>query len=354
MRIALVLLLAVNVLYFSVEFTRDQDTVLEETAMDIPPGTPEIRLLRPSDKAPSQALERMPDQTLDTAPPAEPQRPPQGVAAVDVPVPGHESRHEPRHEPNPVPNPNPEPVPNPVSRKPRNSTEAGNAGQDPRPSYVQDHVQNQAQGRPQDPPQRQGQEEARNQEPPPMTRPEPAQASHADGAFPACLQFGPIRNSMEHEELKDWFTQRGIQVQERLTQESGRELFMVFAAMPSAEQTASTYQQLRDQGFQDVRVLTSPNADLPHQSHGQIKHGQIKHGISMGVYSSRAAARKRQKQLQSAGFTAQLTPHAGKDPRYWLYARVMNPEVMGKVSAGFPAHYSHVPADCGELDLLAE
>ena len=147
-------------------------------------------------------------------------------------------------------------------------------------------------------------------EPPPAT---PVQA---------CLRFGPFDDATARDAARAALSEAGVQAAVRQAPaRAARGWKVSMPAFPSREDAVAMADRLRAAGVSDLYVMGE---------------GADANSIALGRYGSEAAARRRQADLQSKGFSAHAEPLGDVPMQAWLDARIpatVEPESLRRIAA---------------------
>ncbi len=151
-----------------------------------------------------------------------------------------------------------------------------------------------------------------------------------------CYRIGPIHNRRDlatvRARLRRTMGDDGRTESQKVPVISG---YWVFIPPQELSQAEATARQLRRRGIQDLYVL---------------REGDYKGAVSLGLYSRRVTAEKRQRQLAKRGIETRLEPRYKPGHRYWIELsiearRPPSPQAWQAVERGIPG-LRHRRKDC--------
>lgn len=157
-----------------------------------------------------------------------------------------------------------------------------------------------------------------------------------DAAKMHCLSFGPFRDKLNAEALYQWLKGNGARAKRRIEEASQNQYFWIYiAAKKSAEEAADVVESLRARGIEDYRV---------------IKKGPLANAISLGVFSSRAAANRRVFELENIGHQPIIAPHYGGESTIWIdtISDSRGKDINRKLMDIYPEKVSSISVKCSE------
>lgn len=133
----------------------------------------------------------------------------------------------------------------------------------------------------------------------------PADPARASGpAALRCMSFGPYDDAASVATARDTLQPLGAaQTRVRDVVDASRGWRVLMAPQPDRAAADALAGRIRDAGFDDLLVIPS---------------GDEANGIALGLYSTEAAARRRESSLRAAGFPAQAKPLGDGTTRHWL------------------------------------
>ena len=124
---------------------------------------------------------------------------------------------------------------------------------------------------------------------------------------PQCLVIGPVGNARISDRFAIEAEAQGLRVESRWEKETEMPRYWVHLPPASDMGTARrTVTALQEAGETDVQLISS---------------GQMARGISLGLFSSRGAAERRQQAIAERGFEAATNEVAVQANGYWLAVR---------------------------------
>ncbi|MEE8321094.1 MAG: hypothetical protein V3R68_04550 [Gammaproteobacteria bacterium] len=153
-----------------------------------------------------------------------------------------------------------------------------------------------------------------------------------------CFTYGPLPDGDESDRLADWFRTRHLWVNQRQTDEKGRQLFWVYLTPRNTKANAvAAFMDLKNKGVSDLFL---------------IKKGGLVNAISLGLFSTQVAVNKRLSEITGKGYKPVVVPHYGGKKIHWLDIRInQKKHVLNEVFESLPARYNSVPVKCNEIAL---
>lgn len=153
-----------------------------------------------------------------------------------------------------------------------------------------------------------------------------------------CFTYGPLPDGDESDRLADWFRTRNLWVNQRQTDEKGRQLFWVYLTPRNTKANAvAAIMDLKNKGVKDLFL---------------IKKGGLVNAISLGLFSTQAAVNSRLSEITGKGYKPVVVPHYGGKKIHWLDIRInQKAHVLNEVFEDLPARYNSVPVKCNEIAL---
>lgn len=143
----------------------------------------------------------------------------------------------------------------------------------------------------------------------------PALQAEPAGAGPLCGAFGPFKRGATGREVIDLLKGRGFDASlRRDSLEEPVGYWVLIPPLPDRDAAVEKVTQLRESGIMDVRRFVK---------------GEQKNGISLGVFSSRENALRRQKEVSGKGHSSRIVPRTITLPIYWVDYRADQTRVEG-------------------------
>jgi len=153
-----------------------------------------------------------------------------------------------------------------------------------------------------------------------------------------CFTFGPFPDSRQIRDLRAWFEERHVRVQQRAEKDRENQLFWIYLApQDSLGGAMQAIADLKKKGIKDYRL---------------IETGDLRHAISLGLYSTQASVNKRLNELTDKGYQPIVVPYRETSVIYWLDVKLVNQRnVLNRMFLDFPSRYNSVPVSCGEIAI---
>jgi hypothetical protein len=167
---------------------------------------------------------------------------------------------------------------------------------------------------------------------------------HADNPeAPAtmCFSFGPFPDDQQGKDLKAWFEERNIFVQQRPEKNKENQLFWIYLApQDSLGGAMHAIEDLKKKGIKDYRL---------------IETGDLRHAISLGLFSTQASVNKRLNELKGKGYQPIVVPYREANVIYWIDVKLANQNnVLNQMFLDYPSRYNSVPVACSEIAIARE
>ena len=153
-----------------------------------------------------------------------------------------------------------------------------------------------------------------------------------------CYTYGPIPDDKESALLSDWLSDRGIQHEQRQTDEKGRQMFWVYLAPQETQaQAEAALKDLKQKGVSDLHLIRS---------------GDLLNAVSLGLFSSQSAVNRRLNEIKAKGYQSVVVPYSGGKKIHWFdVSIVQNSSYVNELFTGFPARFNAVPVNCNEIAM---
>ena len=159
-----------------------------------------------------------------------------------------------------------------------------------------------------------------------------------EDATPMCFSFGPFPDNQQGKDLKAWFEERHVHVQQRSEKDQENQLFWIYLApQDSLGGAMRAIEDLKKKGIRDYRL---------------IETGDLRHAISLGLFSTQASVNKRLNELKGKGYQPIVVPYRAASIIYWLDVKLVNQRnVLNRMFLDYPARYNSVPVTCSEIAI---
>jgi len=132
----------------------------------------------------------------------------------------------------------------------------------------------------------------------------PSRQEEPVGSELMCGAFGPFERGATGREVIDLLKGRGLDASlRRDSLEKPVGYWVLIPPLPDRDAAVAKVAQLRESGITDVRRFVK---------------GEQKNGISLGVFSSRENALRRQKEVSDKGHSSRIVPRTITLPTYWV------------------------------------
>jgi ribosomal protein S8 len=154
-----------------------------------------------------------------------------------------------------------------------------------------------------------------------------------------CFSFGPFPANEQAENLKQWFEQKNILVNQRKENEQTKQLFWIYLApQKSRESAIAAIEELKNKGIKDYRLISS---------------GDLRNAISLGLFSTQAVVNKRLNELKSKGYQPIVVPYHNAEVIYWLDVKLIDQQnLLNDLFTEYPSRFNSIPMNCSEIALL--
>jgi hypothetical protein len=160
-----------------------------------------------------------------------------------------------------------------------------------------------------------------------------------ESAEALCFSYGPFPANEQAENLKQWFEQKEILVNQRTDNEQAKQLFWIYLApQKSRENAIAAIKDLKSKGVKDYRLISS---------------GDLRNAISLGLFSTQAIVNKRLNELKSKGYQPIVVPYHNAKVVYWVDVKLMGQQnLLNDLFTEYPSRFNSVPMNCSEIALL--
>src|SRR3990172_5969149 len=166
-------------------------------------------------------------------------------------------------------------------------------------------------------------------------------ADTPENTAPMCFSFGPFPDEQQGKDLKAWFEERQVFVQQRPEQDKENQLFWIYLAPhDSLGGAMQAIEDLKKKGIKDYRLIGT---------------GDLRHAISLGLFSSQASVNKRLNELKDKGYRPIVVPYREVNLIYWIDVKLVNQQnILNQMFIDNPARYNSVPVACSEIAMSVE
>lgn len=118
-----------------------------------------------------------------------------------------------------------------------------------------------------------------------------------------CFSIGPLNSLLAQQRAEDRLRASSLQLRSRQTAADRDRGWWVFLPAGSRSEALDLTRRLTETGLEDFFVVT---------------RGDMENVVSVGLYENIDNARARQRQVQAAGFSAQLEVRRESVPQFWI------------------------------------
>ena len=160
-----------------------------------------------------------------------------------------------------------------------------------------------------------------------------------ESAEALCFSYGPFPANEQAKNLKQWFEQKEILVNQRTDNEQAKQLFWIYLApQKSRENAIAAIEDLKSKGIKDYRLISS---------------GDLRNAISLGLFSTQAIVNKRLNELKSKGYQPIVVPYHNAKVIYWVDVKLMGQQnLLNDLFTEYPSRFNSIPMNCSEIALL--
>ncbi len=160
-----------------------------------------------------------------------------------------------------------------------------------------------------------------------------------ESAEALCFSYGPFPANEQAKNLKQWFEQKEILVNQRTDNEHAKQLFWIYLApQKSRENAIAAIEDLKSKGIKDYRLISS---------------GDLRNAISLGLFSTQAIVNKRLNELKSKGYQPIVVPYHNTKVIYWVDVKLMGQQnLLNDLFTEYPSRFNSIPMNCSEIALL--
>lgn len=160
-----------------------------------------------------------------------------------------------------------------------------------------------------------------------------------DSVEALCFSYGPFPANEQAKNLKQWFEQKKILVNQRTENEQTKKLFWIYLApQKSRESAIAAIEDLKSKGIKDYRLISS---------------GDLRNAISLGLFSTQAVVNKRLNELKSKGYQPIVVPYHNAEMIYWVDVKLIGQQnLLNDLFTEYPSRFNSVPMNCSEIALL--
>jgi len=160
-----------------------------------------------------------------------------------------------------------------------------------------------------------------------------------ESAEALCFSYGPFPANEQAKNLKQWFEQKEILVNQRTDNEQAKQLFWIYLApQKSRENAIAAIEDLKSKGIKDYRLINS---------------GDLRNAISLGLFSTQAIVNKRLNELKSKGYQPIVVPYHNAKVIYWVDVKLMGQQnLLNDLFTEYPSRFNSIPMNCSEIALL--
>ena len=160
-----------------------------------------------------------------------------------------------------------------------------------------------------------------------------------ESAEALCFSYGPFPANEQAKNLKQWFEQKEILVNQRTDNEHAKQLFWIYLApQKSRENAIAAIEDLKSKGIKDYRLISS---------------GDLRNAISLGLFSTQVIVNKRLNELKSKGYQPIVVPYHNAKVVYWVDVKLMGQQnLLNDLFTEYPSRFNSVPMNCSEIALL--
>ena len=153
-----------------------------------------------------------------------------------------------------------------------------------------------------------------------------------------CFSYGPFPDLQQISDLRAWFDERQVSVQQRPEKDKENQLFWVYLApQNSLDGARKAIEDLKHKGIKDYRL---------------IETGNLRNAISLGLFSTQALVNRRLNELQDKGYRPIVVPYREANIIYWLDVKLVHQQnVLNQMFTDYPSRYNSAPVDCNEIAL---
>jgi len=160
-----------------------------------------------------------------------------------------------------------------------------------------------------------------------------------ESAEALCFSYGPFPANEQAKNLKQWFEQKEILVNQRTDNGQAKQLFWIYLApQKSRENAIAAIKDLKSKGIKDYRLISS---------------GDLRNAISLGLFSTQAIVNKRLNELKSKGYQPIVVPYHNAKVIYWVDVKLMGQQnLLNDLFTEYPSRFNSIPMNCSEIALL--
>ncbi len=160
-----------------------------------------------------------------------------------------------------------------------------------------------------------------------------------ESAEALCFSYGPFPANEQAKNLKQWFEQKEILVNQRTDNEHAKQLFWIYLApQKSRENAIAAIEDLKSKGIKDYRLISS---------------GDLRNAISLGLFSTQVIVNKRLNELKSKGYQPIVVPYHNTKVIYWVDVKLMGQQnLLNDLFTEYPSRFNSIPMNCSEIALL--
>ncbi len=164
-----------------------------------------------------------------------------------------------------------------------------------------------------------------------------SQESESEEAL--CFSYGPFPANEQAKNLRQWFEDKNIWVNQRTENEQSRQLFWIYlASRESRESAIAAIEELKNKGIKDYRLINS---------------GDLRNAISLGLFSTQAVVNKRLNELKSKGYQPIVVPYHNAKVIYWVDVKLLDQQnLLNELFTEYPSRFNSIPMNCNEIALL--
>lgn len=163
-------------------------------------------------------------------------------------------------------------------------------------------------------------------------------ADNPEDPTPMCFSFGPFPGDQQGKDLKAWFEERHVLVQQRPEKDKENQLFWVYLApLDSLSGARKAIEDLQKKGIKDYRLIES---------------GDLRHAISLGLFATQASVNMRLNELKDKGYQPIVVPYREANVIYWIDVKLVNQrDVLNRMFLDYPSRYNSAPVACSKIAM---
>ena len=160
-----------------------------------------------------------------------------------------------------------------------------------------------------------------------------------ESAEALCFSYGPFPANEQAKNLKQWFEQKEILVNQRTDNEHAKQLFWIYLApQKSRENAIAAIEDLKSKGIKDYRLISS---------------GDLRNAISLGLFSTQAIVNRRLNELKNKGYQPIVVPYHNAKVIYWVDVKLIAQQnLLNDLFTEYPSRFNSIPMNCSEIALL--